>query len=212
MRTETIERKLYKFEELESKAQTRALDKLRESQCDDSYWYESTYEDAAEIFKRLGIISEKQVPLHNGKFRTDVGIWFSGFSCQGDGACFEGSYSYKAGSVKALKAYAPRDETLHAIAERLAAVQKKNGYGLTAKLTHRGNYYHENSVTIDVESSRGWLVRADCESEVSEALRDLMDWIYSSLQSEYDYQNSDEAVKDVIESNEYEFTADGRLA
>ena len=185
---------------------------MREGQCDGSFWFESIYEDAAEIFKRLGIISEKQVPMHNGKTLTETGIWFSGFCSQGDGACFEGSYYYKAGSVKAIRDYAPKDETLHDIAERLAAVQKKNGYGLTATLKHRGNYYHENSVTIDVESSRDWLVSQESHAEVSEALRDLMRWIYKTLQSEYDYQNSDEAIRDVIESNDYEFTADGRIA
>lgn len=214
MRMETIEKTLYKFEELEESAQTKALDTLRESQCDDSHWYEFVYDDAARVFDLLGIDSRKPVKLMNGETLYKPAIWFSGFCSQGDGACFEGSYSYKAGSVKAVKEYAPQDEKLHAIAERLAEVQRKHFYSLTASLSHSDRYCHEHSVTIQVEDSRdSWRdVAPDDVETVKDCLRDLMRWIYHSLESEYEHQTSDDCLKELIEANEYEFESDGSLA
>jgi hypothetical protein len=219
MRVETIERKLYKFEELEKAAQEKALDKFREWACDDSHWYESVYDDAAAIFKILGIESEKRTPWRNLKIGAEgvhikPGIWFSGFCQQGDGACFEGSYRYKAGASKAIREHAPEDSELHAIADRLAKVQRRNFYRLEATLTHSGSYYHENSVFISVQDSENPYreVKQEDESEVDEALRDLMRWIYRQLENEHDYLTSDEAIKENIESGEYEFTASGALA
>jgi hypothetical protein len=219
MRVETIERTLYKFSELDESAQEKALDKFREWACDDSHWYESVYDDAATIFKILGIESEKRTPWRNVKtgaegVRVKPGIWFSGFCQQGDGACFEGSYRFKAGSTKAIREHAPEDSELHNIADRLAKVQSRYFYSLIASLEHRGHYYHENSVAINVDYSRdsSRAILEEDESEVVEALRDLMRWIYSQLETEHDYLTSDEAIKENIESGEYEFTASGALA
>jgi hypothetical protein len=44
---------------------------------------------------------------------------------------------------------------------------------------------------------------------VRELLRDLMRWIYRTLEAEHDYQLSDENAAETIEANEYEFTASG---
>ena len=43
-------------------------------------------------------------------------------------------------------------------------------------------------------------------------MRDFADWIYSSLEAEYDYQMSDEAVDEAIIGNEYKFDEDGHIA
>lgn len=59
----------------------------------------------------------------------DACIYFRGFSSQGDGASFEGVYKY-----------APQDEALHAIADQLTALQRRNFYQLTARITQRGLY------------------------------------------------------------------------
>ncbi|WP_232517471.1 MULTISPECIES: hypothetical protein [Acetobacter] len=42
-----------------------------------------------------------------------------------------------------------------------------------------------------------------------DVLRDLARWLYRSLEKEWDYQSSDEAVDDAIRVNEYTFTAGG---
>lgn len=213
-RTMTIEKTVFKFEELDKSAQGRALDYFRESACNDSWWYESIYEDCKTIFEILGIHSARDVRLMNGKTRQEVGIFFSGFSCQGDGACFEGSYSYKAGSCKKIREHAPQDSELHSIADDLRDLQRKAFYSLSATVKHSGHYYHEYCTSIDVEDSRRSYgeTDSDTEKEMSEILRRLMKWIYRQLESEYEYQTSDEAIKETIAANEYEFDESGRLA
>lgn len=43
-------------------------------------------------------------------------------------------------------------------------------------------------------------------------MRAFADWIYRQLETEYDYQNSDEQVDESIIANEYEFTEEGKPA
>ena len=141
-------------------------------------------------------------------------IWYSGFSSQGDGACFTGFYSYAKDCLKAVKAYAPLDTELHSIAQRLQDVQRRHFYGLTANLTHGGRYYHENSISFDVTDGMHEYsnLNADTEDTICEALRDFMRWIYSSLEREYEYETSMAAFLECAEANEYEFTENGRRA
>ena len=43
-------------------------------------------------------------------------------------------------------------------------------------------------------------------------MRDFAQWIYDSLEKEYEYQMSDEFVTENIEANEYEFDEEGNRA
>lgn len=214
-RTFTEEKTVFKFDELDESAQERALDYFRESACDDSYWYESIYEDTARIFDILGIHSERQERLMSGKTRTvKPNVCFSGFCSQGDGACFEGNYSYAKNASKKIREHAPQDSELHRIADELTALQRKSFYQLAATVKHSGHYYHEHCTSIDVEDSRRSY--GDCDESTAESvadlLRDLMRWIYKQLESEYEYQTSDEAIKESIAANEYEFDESGNIA
>lgn len=210
--TMTIEKTVFKFDELDDSAKEKALNYFRESACDDSYWYESIYEDCATIFDILGITSQRPVKLMNGETRYKPDISFSGFWSQGDGASFEGSYYFKAGCSKAIRAHAPQDSELHAIADGLTAIARRYFYSLSASLDRRSSHYsHENTISIDVESERREVTPEDSDS-VAELMRDLMRWIYKQLESEYEYQTSDEAITETIEANEYEFDESGRLA
>lgn len=141
-------------------------------------------------------------------------IYYSGFSSQGDGACFTGAYSYKKGAVNAVKEYAPTDETLHDIARDLQLVQKKHFYGLSASVSHRGHYQHENctDISVDYDAPNYQGMSEDAEDAICEALRDFMRWIYHRLETEYDWLTSDDQVKEAIAANEYEFTEEGELA
>ena len=199
MRTETTSRELYKFDELTEEARETAIEGLSDINVDYE-WAEYTIEDARECAKLMGIDIDK--------------VYFSGFASQGDGACFEGSYSHAKGSMKAIKAYAPKDETLHGIALALQDAQKPHAYGLTAKTTHSGHYMHRFCTTIDVVLAGGIesYVKPEAEKAITEALRDFMLWIYNALSTDYDYRTSTEAIKETIEANDYEFTAEGEQA
>jgi hypothetical protein len=131
---------------------------------------------------------------------------------KGDGACFEGYWSHAKGAAARIRDYAPKDATLHGIADRLQAIQRRNFYQLAAEASHRGRYYHEYTMSIDVtrDSPRWQPPTEDAEELVTEALRDLARWLYRQLEAEYDHLTSDEAIEEGIIVNEYTFTEGGR--
>lgn len=217
-RTETVTRTLYKYSELTADAQSRARDWYREATSrDGADTLEHIVEDFEETARVLGFhtcgSNPNRRPVGNG-------IYWSGFSSQGDGACFEGSWY--ASDVRPSKvaeliadrpiAYKDADGASHpcpgnveliGIARRLMAWTEAHP-GSSASLTHCGHYYHEMAVDIDV----------DCgdDDTFREIARDLMRYLYRSLEREYEYVNSDAAVAESIECNEYEFTEDGERA
>lgn len=210
----TIETKVYKFDELSDEAKEKAREWYRQSNADDDF-HEFIYEDATRVGEILGI--EFDVRKKNNPKSADVPcIWYSGFYSQGDGACFEGTWCWKACS-QAMRDYAPQDATLHAIADRLTAIE--NGEGFSARMKHRERYYHSGCMSVDVEFSDEVLGEdqelpqsdfAEADSIILHAMRDFADWIYRQLETEYEWRNADEQVDESIRANEYEFTEDGR--
>jgi hypothetical protein len=136
-------------------------------------------------------------------------VCYSGFWSQGDGACFGGTYSYKKGSVKAIKEYAPQDGELHRIALALQQAQAANFYRVTARIKLSGHYYHSGCMGIELENSENSYQEIINEDDFYQAFVDLADWIYNKLEEEYKYRTSDEACIESIKCNEYEFTEDG---
>jgi len=194
MRIDIVKTKVYKFSELSDEAREKAIEKLHDINihCD---WYEFVIDDAKEIGKLIGINIDK--------------IYFSGFWSQGDGACFEGNYEYRKGSVKTIIEYAPKDKELQRIAGELQTIQSKHFYKLCAYVKHSGHYYHKMCTNIDIQHANYAHYVPENADEIIEPLRDFMDWMYSWLQKEYEYLTSKEAIIETIEANEYEFTENG---
>lgn len=191
---------VYKFDELSDEAKEKAIEDYRVDGLNYEWW-DYIFEDA----KRMGALMGIQVD----------NIYFSGFSSQGDGACFEGSYEYVKGSVKAIAdETGGTDKDLIAITKGLQAEQRRNFYGLSASVKQRGHYSHEFCTVIDVADNREnapWQVSDGVEEAIKDLLRDFMRWIYRNLEREFDYLNSDEAITETIEVNEYEFLENGRM-
>jgi hypothetical protein len=203
---------VYRFAELPEAAKGKARAWYRGGGFDYD-WYDAVYEDFQRIAEILGIrLKTRAVQLIGGRTREDPCIWFSGFWSQGDGASWEGWYSYRKSAAADLRAHAPQDHTLHRIAEKLQAAQRQNFYQLRAEVAHRGNYYHAFTMAVSVtrESSAGAEVIGDAETMVTEALRDLANWLYRQLEQEYDYLTSDAAVDEMLVANGYTFTEEGR--
>lgn len=196
MRTETTTTKILTFEELSPESQQTAIENFRNTGLDYEWW-DCVYEDTKTIAELMGIGIDK--------------IYFSGFSSQGDGACFEGTYSYKKGGVAAVKDHAPIDKELHRISKELQDIQRKNFYKIGANVKHSGRYSHENCTDIQVWSDNESMGGANDTAYYGtiEALRDFMRWIYKQLENEFDHINSDENITETIKVNEYEFTENG---
>ena len=207
---EIIETTVYRLDELADPAKDKARGWYRESAISDD-WYEFVYEDFETIAAILGVeLKTQTVRLYGGGTRQKPRIWFSGFWSQGDGACFEARYRYKAGAVKAIRQHAPQDSDLHEIAETLQSIQRLNFFQITADFAQRGRYYHEHAMSIVVDRDGPQSVTGEDEERIAEALRDLARWLYRQLEREYEYQTSDAMIDEAIIANDYTFTAEGR--
>lgn len=202
MRIETVTREIYQFTELDDDAKEKARDWWRDGFQYDSWWHDDIIDGAKRIGGIMGIDIDH--------------VYFSGFSSQGDGACFVGSYQYNKGALPAIMREYPQDTELHQIARDLQALQRSWFYGLSATVKHQGHYYHEFCTYIDVQADdtiTGYdrdIIPA--EDRLTELLRDFMRWIYKRLEQEYEWLMSDEQIDEAIIFNEYEFTSDGERA
>jgi hypothetical protein len=204
---------VYKFDELSESAKDKARDWYRGF--DSDFDNEFVFDDAVRVGALMGIeIATRSVRLYGGGFGTSPVIYYSGFSSQGDGACFEGSYRYVKGALKALRkeigSESKGDKELLRIATALQAIQRKAFYGLTATMSHRGHYYHSGCMAVSVEDRTGYEVGGDFEETIVQLMRDFADWIYNQLEAEYWFRQSDAQVDESIRANEYTFDEDGK--
>jgi hypothetical protein len=201
---------VYQFDELDDRAKERARDWWRQADIH-SDWYESVLDDAKQCLAFAGFDIDK--------------IYFSGFSSQGDGACFIGSWSADKVDPHGMLEHAPQDKELRDIADSMAAIAAAHP-DASISCKHRGLYSHEYCAEFSdmyfpddpIESmdygSSEYMAREkvlhEAEEAAIETARDAMRWIYRQLEREYDYQNSAECVDEAIRANEYEFVEDGR--
>ena len=207
-----IETTVYGFDELPDAAKAAARAWYRDQGLHDES-YDFVYEDFETICGILGVtLATTPVSLHGGGTRDQPCIYWSGFSCQGDGASFAGYYSHAKGAARAIRTHAPQDVELHRIADELQALQRKNFWQLNATVQQRGRYCHEYCMAIEVErDSPTWQPPTDgAEDTLIEALRDLARWLYRQLEREYAYHTSDENVDEALAVNALTFTADGK--
>jgi hypothetical protein len=208
MRTETVN--VYQYQELSDSAKAAARDWFRS--CADSADMDSVIDDAVRIGSLMGIeITSRAWTNPNGFKGSTPEIYWSGFSSQGDGACFEGRYSYRKGAAKAMRQEAPQDAELYSIVDQLQEIQRRNMYQLTATTKQRGHYQHSGCMVVDVDRADDKAMTDDAEQEVTDLLRRFADWIYHQLEAERDYQNADDTVEDNITANKYDFNADGTI-
>ena len=206
-----IETVVYTIDELSRTAKDAARAWYRETGLHDE-WYDFVYEDFQAICRILGIaLATSPVKLVGGGTRDAPQIYHRGFWSQGDGASYFGTYRHARGAPNAIRAYAPKDEELHRIADELQAAQRRNFYQLTASIGQRGNYCHEYSMAIEVErDSPTWRpVTEGADDAMIEALRDLARWLYRQLRQEYEHQTSDAAVDEIVLANGWTFLAEG---
>jgi hypothetical protein len=158
-------------------------------------WHEGVYEDFTKRMSKIG------VHVRN--------IYYSGFSSQGDGACFEGhiedwgKYLYSIGEANSILAATANDHWAFC-------------------WTHTGRYYHHKSVSFDdsgvyfPESPYAeddlrhdvWMANMmQCDllrlsSDITEDLERHMKALYRQLEEEYEELTSDDTVAESIIAND----------
>ena len=173
-------------------------------------WWDSVYADFENICKIIGVVVDGDEPS------------FTGFASQGDGASFTGTYRAYAFDLRAgeqhnfyelapaeIRKHAPEDEELHRIADELCMLSRIY-FPLHISISRfgRSNYVHEQTMDCYVEPMQGdpddWAeeVHTHVQGEGTMLMRDLARWLYRTLEDEYDYLTSDEAVWAAILDNE----------
>ena len=183
------------------------IDKHRYWNVEHIDWWDCTYDDFKKQMTAIGI-------------RVDR-MYFSGFSRQGDGACFEGR-------VEDWSLFLPKVEITNDVLVEFI----RNHWSF--RVEHSGRYYHENCTFFstdmpnpDGESddwflerygpypwdaddirSKAWLAVlrgfdfSSMEEMFRDAFKDHMRQLYKNLEKEHDYLTSDEVVWESLEANE----------
>ena len=127
--------------------------------------------------------------LEENKINSDDEKLFYSLSySQGDGVCFVGNFEYKGVNI---------------------GVKHDNGH-----------YYHNNSVYIEAEEIDDdgdddlkndvlKVITDEAEAEFEELYKEICDKIEKIGYSEIEYENSEEAFKELCEANEYTFEKNG---
>lgn len=191
-----------RFDALDERDKAKILDKHRHWNTEVDWW-DSAYDRFKEDMDAKGI--------------HVTNIYFSGFSSQGDGACFEGAvYDWPV----FLKALGYDNHVLIDFA--------KDTWSFNVK--HRGHYYHENCTSFHMEfplpeDYEEWdflqvygcgeelrdaaLITAlsvhsgnALEAQFTDAFKDHMRDLYRRLEEEHEYLTSDEVVLETLDAND----------
>lgn len=187
----------YKYEELSPAAQSRARDWWRDASKDYPHTDWSDYPTS----------DLKTVAAFMGWTVTDTA--FSGFSSQGDGAQFTGTW--RAADVKAAEALEKHAPAAGSAANTLLrsimashVTLAKEAPEASASVRGTGRYSHSRATEFETPN----LTRPQLNALIETGCA-LMDWYYRALEDSYEASRSDEVVAENITANEYEFTEDG---
>lgn len=189
---------VYDFRELSSDVQDKLVEQYRNTNVEGQFWFEDIVTNWKEKLETFGFDNPK--------------IYFSGFGCQGDGACF---------TCKDVDLAKYAD---HLIMQTESYDQAKwlQVFGLlydkglaSAKIYQVGNYTHENSISLQYEV----LVQSE---DVHQRFNGLMDHIeqamvkiskaiYRDLEDQHEYLTDDISVMESFRANEMKFLSDGSI-
>ena len=175
---------VYSFAELSETAQERALNAFRGINVEFNWW-EDSYDTIRTAGELLG--------LDIGQIHFDADLY----------CIFNADYEYVRGASAAVcKEFSWADD-LCKVAKDLQDLQKRHFYSLSCAVTkgRSMNYYRCFRFGEDYE----------CE-DLGDIIDDFAHWARILLRDECEWLTSDEAVKEMIEANEYEFDEAGNLS
>ena len=212
--SQVIETTVYTFDELSDAAKESARGWFREASVGDNSFADFTTDALIKACEALGVdVGTHTVRLMGGGSRQAPNVYWSLSYSQGDGASFDGSYTYAKDAKSKLAKHFGGDDLvqLQALAQRLVNVQRRNGYQLSASIEQSGRYTHSGTMAVSVDHGRDHDVKGADEEEIKEVVRELADWFFHALRGAYEWEQADEQVDETIRANEYTFTADGSL-
>jgi hypothetical protein len=192
-----IETKAYKFDELSEEAKGNAIENFRSHQQQNGDYLFFFAENCSEQAKEKGF--------------EEIDLTYSLSYCQGDGLSFSAKEYTKLEELFIEVLGKGKEKTAKILAENCDVKIEKN----------RGHYCYASKNDVDIylesyTSSMNCRNFDNCEDVVNQ-VRTNLENIYLELckqlenegYADIEYQDSDEAITESIEANEYEFTEDG---
>ena len=161
---------VYNFEELPRKSQEKALERWREH---------NDLPFLAEILDdKLATLLEKN-HIH---YITEPKVFYSLSCSQGDGAMFEGNFTW----------------------DKFPA--------FNFKVIHSGHYYHYNSKSITIEDDDGNDAPEEIYNAFNDVYVAICKKLERAGYDYADEEDKEENIKETFKVNEYMFTLDGKIA
>jgi hypothetical protein len=167
-----------RFEALTKRQQDEILDKHRHYNTEHLDWWDAVYDDFKADMDKVGI------EVHR--------MYFTGFSSQGDGACFDGRVYSWGDFLPSILRNCP---ALIALAEQ----------AWNFRVEHRGHYHHENctSFTSDMACPSDY-----CYSELDEFVHayspyktEIQDAVFLTILQGYDYDKLHDEFEEEFKSH-----------
>lgn len=186
MRTETIIKTYAYFSELTDDQKLKVIENYNDINVDSRYWAECDIEDFKTLLELLGY--------------SEIEVFYSGFSSQGDGASFKAIFDVpKNRRELASRADRALVEFPTYIKANMLEDFKFMDFSLAQEdgisrleVGHDGRYCHSNAMIGD-------------NRELLTFSKQLADILYKVLETTYYYLQSKEAIEDTLTANEYEF-------
>jgi hypothetical protein len=182
MRTETITRNLYTFDELSDRAKENAINNLSDINVDYNWW-ESVYEDANQVgitilHFNLDRNRHAKTTICNPDETAELILENHGIDCE---------------TYKTAKRFLDEYKPLSVKRDKCDDIYSRNKWRKCVQDTL-------NNLESKMED-----LKEDFKKSITEDYTRI-------LQKEFEYLQSEEAIKETILSNEYEFTTEGELA
>ncbi len=183
----TVQIELFTFEELAPEIQKKVVENNRYMNVEYFDWYHSIIEEWTAKLEEAGYM--------------DPEILFSGFCSQGDGASF---------TCKSL------DWNKIMVGKYAGLLELANEY-FTGKVSRSPSirYVHEKSTSVEIYTN-GATLTDEQEALVGELEKEINAWmvetnktIYKELESDYDFQTSDDVVRECLINQEGMYEKDG---
>jgi len=207
----TIRTKIYKFNELTEKAKQTAINKFRNDGIDTDYIYDEAYNTVKEFHELFGTKEDSRswLDVHTGHIDDNImnlkGLRLRTYVINNFGSkLYKGKY-FSLWS-KTEKSYKHYKDGYPVLKSRYSKVIFDNCCTLT------GVCYDQSILQPVYDFIENYKLKADYYSymDFETLINDCFAELSKDIDNEVEAINSDMAIAENIEANEYEFTIDGR--
>jgi len=191
---------IYKFNELPENLKQKVLDNYRDINVDTDWWvFDGLLDPSKEEVKKLSPEDKKRYNklMKEGKSVIKYKI---------------GAFDLERGNYLQVEDVEPNDEKLFWGMLGLTKNEQSKIYKIKSYNDRNMETDTKIEVWFDEDAKISDAQKESIEKQVSEKWSDIIHEAKNSLRKDYEWLTSDEAVKETIEANEYDFNEQGKIA